>query len=167
MAIPLCPRPPLMTKTWTIGAKIMSAFPNHLYSRHSLRFPPTRMDAIISARMVPAAMGQGHNATTVQRVERCGSVVGFLPAKPKGYTFPTTPQRQKQPLSRMCTYARARVRDMRFYRCTVVPLYYHIDIYREKATTHPTTPPQRLAFSVVGGVVFSSNPLKSLEKGVF
>ena len=138
-----------------------------LKSRLSFRFSPTRWDAIIHARLVARAAGLGHNATA----KRCGfvvpSVVGLRCCNRWDKCPPTTPQRENHPLSRTYMRARAYARVMCFLRCGVVSLSYPIDIYREKATTPPTTLAFSAVVAVVACVVPSSNSLKNNKKGGF
>jgi len=158
-------RSPSMTSR--IGAKMMNVALNYLNSRHSLRFPRTRGDAIIYARRGPQTMGQGHNGAQNENPSVVPSVVGKRRLTTAGYPLPTTPQRQTGPLSCVCAHACARTRATPFFRCGVVTKPYDIDIYRERGTTLPTTLGQKGQKPLWVALWAALNPLLSNKKGVF
>lgn len=157
--------PPRRAAMWTILVKVMHAYVNTLKSRHSLRFPRTLLDAIIYARRVPAAMGQGHNGAQSGSSGVVSSVVGKRRSGTKAYPPPTTPQRQIATLSRMCMHACARVWTFLFFRCAVVSISYVTDIYRERGTTLPTTQGQNGQKPLCAPLWALLNPLKNNKKG--
>ena len=155
------------SKTSRIGAKMLNAVINHLNSRHSLRFPRTRWDAIIYARRGPQTMGQGHNGAQNENPGVVPSVVGKMSAITGCYPPPTTLQRKIETYTHVCTCACARVRACRFFRCTVVSLSYVIERYKEKATTDPTTLGLKCQKALCLPLWAVSNPLEINKKGGF
>ena len=146
---------------------MMRATFNLLICGDCFRFTPTRLDAIITTREVPAAMGQGHNGAQNGSASVVPSVVGKMPAITWRYPPPTTIQRKIETYTHVCTCACARVRACRFFRCTVVSLSYVIERYKEKATTDPTTLGLKCQKALCLPLWAVANPLEINKKGGF
>lgn len=119
-------------------------------SRLFLASPRTRLWPIIRKAQTLSKVGLGHNTFAQPLWAVVGSVVGKTAAFSAGYISATTVQRFFPRLTYVCTHVRARACVTPFYRCTVVGSYYLIEKIKKKATTLPTTRPQRLGQSVVG-----------------
>jgi hypothetical protein len=146
---------------------MMRAMFKSLICGDCFRFSPTRWDAIITTRRVPAAMGQGHNGAQNGIARVVPLVVGKMPAKTACYPPPTTLQRKIETYTHACTCARARVRACPFFRCAVVSLSYVIERYKKKGTTHPTTQGQKGLKALWVALWATANPLEMNKKGGF
>lgn len=130
-------------------------------------FTRTRACANIHVRDGAAPMGLGYYTTTLGNLTVVGSVVGKNPLETTLYPHLLHYYSENSPPIRACTHARARVRLSLFLCSSVVDIYYLIDIYREIATTPPTTALLHLPKSVVAGLVDLANRLKNNKKGRF
>lgn len=129
----------------------------------SFGFPTPVYWPIFAMRRGNLTMGQGHNATTVQKPTVVPTVVGYFPWQTRVYTQPTTPQRQIAH-SLVCTcapaYAIGIIPLWALWRCAFFYLFENQEKYRKKGHNGPHN---GLKLGVVGLV----KSLKNLNKGGF
>jgi hypothetical protein len=141
-------------------------------TRVSLRFPAPLGYAIIRGRRSPAAMGQGsqrHNGSETCRCDlRCGHSRNDISALTTTHNGTTA---KAAPLAYVHTPARAHVRQVYIYRCTVVGSIY-LSVPKQKKPTTPVTTAENAPLWGAAKALKSNdfrpqrqiNQLKSLKK---